>query len=118
MTVSATYIGLPGNPGALFTTFKVIVDEILASRAGIRPAGDPERAAVANFDWKGKPGRTTYLPAVAAGDAQGLPLIELLPAANSGKLHQLSLAGGFVVIAPEVKSIERGEQIRWRPIVR
>ncbi|WP_275188426.1 molybdopterin-binding protein [Bradyrhizobium sp. CSA112] len=104
----ATYIGLPGNPGALFTTFKVIVDEILASRAGIRPAGDPERAAVANFDWKGSPGRTTYLPAVAAGDAQGLPLIELLPAANSGKLHQLSLAGGFVVIAPEVKSIERG----------
>ena len=57
-------------------------------------------------------------PLFAAGDAQGLPLIELLPAANSGKLHQLSLAGGFVVIAPEVKSIERGAQIRWRPIVR
>jgi molybdopterin molybdotransferase len=114
----STYIGLPGNPGALFTTFKIIVDEILASRAGIRAVGDRERAAVANFDWKGRSGRTTYLPAVVAGDAQGLPLIELLPAANSGKLHQLSLAGGFVVIAPEMKSIERGAQIRWRSIVR
>ncbi|MDI1266275.1 MAG: molybdopterin molybdotransferase MoeA [bacterium] len=114
----ATYVGLPGNPGALFTTFKVIVDEILAARAGIRSAGDSERAAIANFDWKGRSGRTTYLPAILAGDAQGMPLIALLPDANSGKLHQLSLANGFVVIAPEMKSIERGAQIRWRPFVR
>jgi molybdopterin molybdotransferase len=47
-----------------------------------------------------------------------LPLIELLPEANSGKLYQLSRAGGFVAIAPEMKSIERGAQIRWRPFVR
>ena len=107
----ATYVGLPGNPGALFTTFKVIVDEILAARAGIRSAGDSERAAIANFDWKGRSGRTTYLPAILAGDAQGMPLIGLLPDANSGKLHQLSLA-------QEMKSIERGSQIRWRPFVR
>jgi molybdopterin molybdotransferase len=111
----ATYIGLPGNPGALFTTFKVIIDEILAARAGIRPAGDSECAAIANFDWKGRPGRTTYLPAVLTGEVRGLPSIELLPDASSGKLHQLSLAGGFVVVAPEVKSIECGAQIRWRP---
>ena len=86
----ATYIGLPGNPGALFTTFKVIVDDILAVRAGIRPAGDGECAAVANFDWKGRPGRTTYLPRVLTGEVRGLPTIELLPDANSGKLHRLS----------------------------
>lgn len=114
----ATYIGLPGNPGALFTTFRVIIDEVLASRAGIRPAGDSECAAIANFNWKGRAGRTTYLPAILTGEVRGLPLVELLPDANSGKLHQLSLAGGFVVVAPELKSIERGAQIRWRPFVR
>lgn len=114
----ATYIGLPGNPGALFTTFSIIIDEVLAARAGIRPAGDSECAAIANFNWKGRPGRTTYLPAILTGEVCGLPLVELLPDANSGKLHQLSLAGGFVVVAPELKSIERGAQIRWRPFVR
>jgi molybdopterin molybdotransferase len=114
----ATYIGLPGNPGALFTTFKVIVDQILAVRAGSRPEGDSECAAIANFDWKGRPGRTTYLPAILSGVENGLPLIDLLPDTNSGKLHQLSRAGGFVAIAPEVKSIERGAKIRWRPFVR
>jgi molybdopterin molybdotransferase len=112
----ATYIGLPGNPGALFTTFKVIVDRILAVHAGIRPRSDSECAAIANFDWKGRPGRTTYLPAILAGVENGLPLIELLPDANSGKLHQLSCAGGFVAVAPEIESIERGAKIRWRPL--
>lgn len=112
----ATYVGLPGNPGALFTTFKVIVDRLLAIRAGLRTMDEDERAAVANFDWKGRPGRTTYLPAVLAGDAQGLPVIDLLPDANSGKLHQLSRAHGFVVVAPETGSISRGATIRWRPL--
>jgi molybdopterin molybdotransferase len=112
----ATYIGLPGNPGALFTTFKVIIDRILAVCAGIRPEGDRECAAIANFEWKGRPGRTTYLPAILSGVENGLPLIDLLPDANSGKLHQLSRAGGFVAIAPEMKSIERGATIRWRPL--
>lgn len=114
----ATYVGLPGNPGALFTTFKVIVDQILAVRAGIRPEGDHECAAIANFDWKGRPGRRTYLPALLSGVENGFPLIELLPDANSGKLHQLSRAGGFVVVSPETTCIERGAKIRWRPFAR
>ena len=110
-----TYIGLPGNPGALFTTFKVIIDEILAVRAGIRPVGDSECAAIANFDWKGRPGRTTYLPAVLTGEVRGLPSIELLPDANSGKLHQLSLAGGTRCRRAGTEIHQRGAQIRWRP---
>ncbi len=111
----STYIGLPGNPGALFTTFKVIVDRILEVCAGMRPEGVRECTAIANFDWKGRPGRMTYLPGTLSGVESGLPLIELLPDANSGKLHQLSRAGGFVVIAPELVSIERGAKICWRP---
>jgi molybdopterin molybdotransferase len=111
----AVYIGLPGNPGALFTTFKVIVEQILGARAGIEPGGGDERAAIANFDWRGRPGRTTYLPAVQRSHADGLPLIDLLPHANSGKLHQLSRATGFVVVAPETVTIAHGAEIRWQP---
>lgn len=109
----ATYVGLPGNPGALFTTFKVIVDQILGVCAGIRAASDSQRAAIANFDWKGRPGRTTYLPAILAGEAQGLPLVGLLPDVNSGKLHQLSRARGFAVISAETAAVKRGDRICW-----
>ena len=112
----AYYIGLPGNPGALFTTFKVIIEKIVSARGGIKPSGDDERAAVAHFDWRGRPGRTTYLPAVQRGDVHGVPLIDLLPNANSGKLHQLSRATGFVVIAPDIEAIACGDKIRWLPL--
>jgi len=112
----AVYIGLPGNPGALFTTFKIIIEKILSARAGIKPSGGDERSAIANFDWKGRLGRTTYLPAVQRGDAHGVPLIDLLPDANSGKLHQLSRATGFVVIPPEAVAIACGAAIRWLPL--
>jgi len=112
----ALYVGLPGNPGALFTTFKIIVEQILRARAGIKPGGGDERAAIANFDWRGRPGRKTYLPAVQRSDAHGIPLIDLLPDANSGKLHQLSRATGFVVIGRETEAIARGAAIRWQPL--
>jgi molybdopterin molybdotransferase len=113
----AVYIGLPGNPGALFTAFKIIIEKILSVRAGIKPSGgDDERSAIANFDWKGRPGRTTYLPGVQRSDAHGVPLIDLLPDANSGKLHQLSCATGFVVIPPEAVAIACGAAIRWLPL--
>ncbi len=112
---NSTYVGLPGNPGALFTTFKVIVDEMLRACAGIKRTGDGERTAIADFTWNGRPGRTTYLPAVLADNAGGLPLIELLPDCNSGKLHQLSRARGFVVVGPTTKAIMRGEEVRWQP---
>jgi len=110
-----TYVGLPGNPGALFTTFKIVVDGILRARAGMQPDGNGERAAVANFDWNGRPGRSTYLPAVVVGSSRGLPLIELLPDANSGKLHQLSRGAGFIVIGPHTDRIVCGDDVRWRP---
>ena len=42
----ATYIGLPGNPGALFTTFKVIIDGVfwqLARGSGLLAAASAQR---------------------------------------------------------------------------
>jgi molybdopterin molybdotransferase len=109
----ATFIGLPGNPGALFTTFKVIVDGLLRARAGIKSARPAHRMAVAGFEYTGRAGRTTYLPAVVTGIDAGLPVIATLPNANSGRLHLLSRAHGFAVIEPEVTAIKCGERVRW-----
>ena len=115
----ATYVGLPGNPGALFTTFKVIVDQILGGsrRYQARAAIVSARQSQISTGRVG-PAAQPICPPFSRAIENGLPLIELLPDANSGKLHQLSRAAGFVVVAPEMKSIERGAQIRWRPFAR
>jgi molybdopterin molybdotransferase len=110
------YVGLPGNPGAAFTTFLVIVDDLIRKRAGLKPRVAPERPATADFEWRGKPGRTVYLPAVTKGYASGSPLVDLLPGANSGKLYLLSRAEGFAVIGPDINTISPGDQIGWFPI--
>lgn len=110
-----SYVGLPGNPGAVFTTFLVIVDDLLRARAGMKPRASRERPAYASFEWKGKPGRTVYLPAVVKGYHSGAPLIDLLPGANSGKLHLLSRAEGFAVIGPNISAVQRCDCIEWLP---
>jgi molybdopterin molybdotransferase len=45
-----SYVGLPGNPGAVFTTFLVIVDDLLRARAGMKPRTSLERPAIAGFE--------------------------------------------------------------------
>jgi len=111
----ASYVGLPGNPGALFTTFLVIVDGLLRARAGISLQRSCECPAVASFEWEGKPGRTVFLPAVVGGYDRVAPLIDVLPDANSGKLHLLSRAQGFAVIGPDIGKVRRCDCIGWFP---
>jgi molybdopterin molybdotransferase len=111
---AAAYVGLPGNPGAAFTTFHVVVDDLLRTWAGLRPRSSTVHPMIADFTWTGRGGRATYLPAVLKGyNASGAPLVDVLPKANSGKLVLLSQAEGFVVLGPGRKSVKPGDLVGW-----
>ncbi|EKS30988.1 molybdopterin molybdotransferase MoeA [Afipia felis] len=115
----AAYIGLPGNPGAVFTTFCAVVEGLLGTWAGLRQPIEPASPAIANFVWPSHPGRSTYLPAILTGySANGAPIVDLLPKANSGKLALLSRAEGFVVIGPHRADIKRGDAVEWFPLTK
>lgn len=111
---AAAYVGLPGNPGAAFTTFHAVVDSLLRTWAGLQPHPSAVHPMIADFTWTGRSGRATYLPAVRKGyNASGAPLADILPKANSGKLMLLSQAEGFVVLGPERKSVKPGDLVGW-----
>lgn len=111
---AAAYIGLPGNPGAAFTTFHVVVDDLLRTWAGLQPRCSALHPMIADFTWTGRGGHATYLPAVRKGyNASGAPLVDMLPKANSGKLLLLSKAEGFVVLGPERKNVRPGDLVGW-----
>ncbi|NVN85308.1 MAG: molybdopterin molybdotransferase MoeA [Rhodopseudomonas sp.] len=113
----AIYIGLPGNPGAVFTTFKVLVDELLRVRAGLGPTTTRSIPAIANFSWTGRPGRASYLPAVLEGyNENAAALINLLPKSNSGMLRRLGKADGFVIIAADRETVKPGDLVEWLPL--
>ncbi len=105
---------MPGNPGAAFTTFHVVVDNLLRTWAGLTPRRSAVHPLIADFTWTGRGGHATYLPAVLKGyNASGAPLVDLLPKANSGKLVLLSRAEGFVVLGPERKNVRPGDLVGW-----
>lgn len=110
----AAYIGLPGNPGAVFTTFRVVVEGLLRMWGGLMQSIEPARPAIADFAWPSRSGRSTYLPAILTGyNANGAPIVDLLPKANSGKLALLSKAQGFVVIDSHRGNVKRGDAVGW-----
>ena len=67
---NAVYIGLPGNPGALFTTFKVIVENS-GARAGIDRAvgGGRDR----KFRLEGTTGSSTTFPPCSGATLMEFP---------------------------------------------
>jgi molybdopterin molybdotransferase len=110
----AAYIGLPGNPGAVFTTFRVVVERLLQAWAGLKQRAEPVRPVIADFTWTCRVGRATYLPGVLKGyNANGAPLVDVLPGANSGKLFLLSKAEGFVVIDSNCGGVRPGDLVGW-----
>ena len=115
----AIYIGLPGNPVAVFVTMAVVGGPILCRRAGLDQGQPATSAAVAAFGWRRRPGRREYLPARQVGvSAAGLPEIEAMPRTNSARIAQLVSAEGFAVIEPEAREILPGARIAWLPMER
>ncbi len=115
----ALYIGLPGNPVAVFVTMAVVGGPILCRRAGLGQVRPETSAAVAAFGWRRRPGRREYLPARQVGVTdEGLPEIEAMPRTNSARIAQLVSAEGFAVIEPEAREISPGARIAWLPMER
>ena len=115
----ALYIGLPGNPVAVFVTMAVVGGPILCRRAGLEQVQPATTAAVAAFGWRRHPGRREYLPARQVGVTEaGLPEIETMPRTNSARIAQLVSAEGFAVIEPEAREISPGARIAWLPMER
>jgi molybdopterin molybdotransferase len=110
----ALYLGLPGNPVAVFVTMAVVGGPILCRRAGLDLGQCEPAAAIAGFSYRRVPGRREYLPArVTAIDPTGLPRIEALPRTNSGRVAQLVSAEGFAVIDADSVEVTPGTRIAW-----
>ena len=115
----ALYLGLPGNPVAVFVTMAVVGGPILCRRAGLDHEPPSATAAVAAFGWRRRPGRREYLPARLVGVTnEGLPQIEAMPRTNSARIAQLVSAEGFAVIEPEAEEVLPGARIAWLPMER
>ena len=109
-TVAGTpFIGLPGNPVAVFVGFAFVARPLLARLAGevcVPPAVWPVRLGFAHAK---KPGRREFLRVALETDAAGVIVARKHPGEGAGSLVSLAQSEGLVVLAEEVVQVEPGD---------
>ncbi|HVV60341.1 MAG TPA: gephyrin-like molybdotransferase Glp [Pseudolabrys sp.] len=107
----AAFVGLPGNPVAVFVTFVRVVKPLLLQLAGARPqklVALPVRAA---FAYKKKKGRREYVRVALRRTADGEIEAVKHPQDGAGILTSLTETDGLLEFPEDVTSIEPGARV-------
>ncbi|MBU6952344.1 gephyrin-like molybdotransferase Glp [Hahella sp. HN01] len=112
--VGATpFLGLPGNPAAVFVTFCILARPYILKMQGAAESGASAVARLpALFDIPKPGGREEYLRVRVSVDDEGRAGLEMHPNQSSGVLSSASWADGFAV-APANTTIQRGDLVEY-----
>ena len=106
---NTAFLGLPGNPVSVFTTFCIFARPFILKAQGCRNTEANHYQLPASFTWGKAGSRNEYLRARALNGK-----IELYPHQGSGVLSSTSWANGFVFI-PANTVINKGEMVHFIP---
>lgn len=110
------FLGLPGNPVAVFVCFLLYVRPVLLRLGGgewVEPIRYPLRAAF-SVDRK-KTGRREYWRGMLARGGDGTPVVEKFPRDGSGLISGLCQADGLIEVAEDVDSVAEGDMLAFIP---
>ncbi len=102
------FIGLPGNPVAVFVTFAFVARALIARLAGtvpVRPVALPVRLG---FPYRKKEGRREYVRVSLEPGADGIMIARKHPQDGAGVLTSLTRTDGLVELAEDTTRIAEG----------
>ena len=105
------FIGLPGNPVAVFVTFAHVVRPFLAALSGAeftRPLALP---VTAGFDYRKKEGRREYVRVRLETDRDGHPVARKHPREGAGVITSLTETDGLVELPEPVTTVTAGQTV-------
>ncbi len=106
------FMGLPGNPVAVFVTFLVFARSLILKLQGVDDVQLKSFSVIADFDWP-EIKRQEYLRVrLLQKDKQ--TVAQLFPHQGSGVLSSVSWADGLVEVSPG-KSISAGDRVQYLP---
>ena len=108
---AAAFIGLPGNPVAVFVTFAHLVRPLLAAMAGgktMPPIALPVRCG---FAYRKKAGRREYVRASLRPGADGVLEAVKHPQDGAGVLTSLTETDGLVELPETIERVAAGEMV-------
>jgi molybdopterin molybdotransferase len=109
------FIGAPGNPVSLFTSFCLFARPLILRMQGVTEEVVPQvLTAKADFDWPRPDRRREYLRARLAVGPDGDPCVQVYPSRSSAVLSSVAWANGLAVI-PEGRVLAKGDKIGFIP---
>jgi molybdopterin molybdotransferase len=113
----ALFVGLPGNPVAAFTTWKILGLPLAQKLAGQAETLMPRRYARLAQAFSRNAGRKEYRPArVIRNDDDALPVVELLDVSFSAKISLICTADGFAVLPAEATGFKQNARVEFIPL--
>ena len=107
----AAFVGLPGNPVAVFVTFVRVVKPLLLRLSGARPQTLVPLPVRAAFAYKKKKDRREYVRVALRRGADGEVEAVKHPQDGAGILTSLTETDGLLEFPEDVTSIEPGERV-------
>jgi molybdopterin molybdotransferase len=111
---TAAFVGLPGNPVAVFVTFARVVRPLLLRLAGALPEPLIALPVRAGFSYAKKKGRREYVRVTLARTAEGVTAAKY-PRDGAGIITSLTETDGLAELTEEVTTVEPGATIGFLP---
>ncbi len=109
------FVGLPGNPVAVFVTFARVVRPLLLRLGGANPEPLIALPVKSGFAYKKKKGRREYVRVSLARQADGSFVASKHPQDGAGVISSLTATDGLAELDDEVTEIVPGETIGFLP---
>ena len=113
----AAFVGLPGNPVAVFVTFARIVRPLLLRLSGALPEPLSVYPVRAGFSYKKKNGRREYVRVSLRHGADGTLEAHKHPREGAGVISSLTETDGLAELGDEVTAVVPGDPIGFIPYV-
>jgi molybdopterin molybdotransferase len=107
----AAFVGLPGNPVAVFVTFVRVVRPLLLRLAGALPEALVVLPARAAFSYKKRKGRREYVRVSLQASADGTIEASKYAQDGAGVLTSLTETDGLVELGEDVTAVEPGASV-------
>jgi molybdopterin molybdotransferase len=102
------FIGLPGNPVAVFVTFAFVARTVIALLAGTDPARPQALPVRLGFAYRKKVGRREYVRVALGPGPDGVAVATKHPRDGAGILTSLTETDGLVELGDELTSVTEG----------
>ncbi|HLH90139.1 MAG TPA: gephyrin-like molybdotransferase Glp [Xanthobacteraceae bacterium] len=108
---SAAFVGLPGNPAAVFVTFVRVVRPLLMRLAGASPSPFVPLPVRAAFSYRKRSGRREYVRVALRTAADGVVEAMKYAQEGAGVITSLTETAGLVELPEDVTTIEAGATV-------